>query len=95
MVSRHKSPLLLSSSEPLWPSGKALGWSAEGPRFDPLRLSYFFKNCGLQTPSCDFAHTVNETLNYHTQLPALKQNHSGGDSVASRWEDIGTPPPRP
>ena len=29
--------------EPVWPSGKALGWKAEGPQFDPLRLSFLFK----------------------------------------------------
>ena len=28
--------------EPVWPSGKALGWKAEGPWFDPLRLSFLF-----------------------------------------------------
>ena len=26
--------LFALASEPLWPSGKALGWSAEGPRFE-------------------------------------------------------------
>ena len=30
--------------EAVWPSGKALGWSAEGPRFDPLRLSFLFSS---------------------------------------------------
>ena len=34
------------------------------------------------------AHTINETLKYLTQLPALMQSHSGG--VAS---NVGTPPP--
>ena len=29
--------------ELVWPSGKALGWSAEEPRFEPLRLSFLFK----------------------------------------------------
>ena len=37
MVDKYKnSPVRASESEPVWPSGKALGWSAEGPRFDPL-----------------------------------------------------------
>ena len=58
----------------MWPSGKALGWKAEGPRFDPLWLSFLFKNCGLWTLSCDFAHTINETLKWLTQLPALMQS---------------------
>ena len=35
--------------------------------------------------SCDFAHTIDETLKCLTQLPALMQSHSDGDSVASRW----------
>ena len=59
-VSRHTADTYCN--EPVWPSGKALGWQAEGPRFDPLRLSFLFKNCGLWTLSCDFAHTINETL---------------------------------
>ena len=25
--------------ELVWPSGKALGWQAEGPRFNPLQLT--------------------------------------------------------
>ena len=29
---------------------------------DPLRLSFLFINCGLWTLSCDFAYTINETL---------------------------------
>ena len=41
--------------EPVWPSGKALGWSTEGPRFDPLRLSFLFGNGGLWTPPCHSA----------------------------------------
>ena len=49
---------LLFWGEPVWPSGKALGWQAEGLRFDPLRLSFLFKNCGLWTLSCDFANTI-------------------------------------
>ena len=73
-----------SRSEPVWPSGKALGWSAEGPRFSPLRLSFLLKIGGLWTLFCDFAHTINEMLKRLTQLPTLMQNHSGGDSVTSR-----------
>ena len=69
--------------EPVWPSGKASGWLAEGPRFDPLRLSFLFKNCGLWTLSCDLAHTINETLKWLTQLPTFMQNpHSGGDKCS-------------
>ena len=47
-------------------------------------LSLLFKNCGLWTLSYYFAHTINETLKWLTQLPTLILNHSGGDSVASR-----------
>ena len=36
--------LLPSYCEPVWPSGKVLGWSAEGPWFDPLRLSFLFSS---------------------------------------------------
>ena len=32
--------------EPVWPSGKALGWQAEGPRFESA--------CGLWSLPCDF-----------------------------------------
>ena len=30
--------------EPAWPSGKALGWKAEGSWFDPLPLSFLFSS---------------------------------------------------
>ena len=72
-----------SVCESVWPSGKALGWYAERPRFDPLWLSFLFKKCCLWTPSCDFAHTINDTLKWLTELPTLIQNHTGGDSVTS------------
>ena len=77
--------MALPACEPVWPSGKSLGWSAEGPRFDPLRLSSLFKKCVvfLWTLSCDFAQAINETLKCLTQLPALMQSHSGGDIVAN------------
>ena len=44
--------------EPVWPSRKALGWLAEGPRFDPASalLSLQKGGCGLWTLSCDFVH---------------------------------------
>ena len=71
--------------QPVWPSGKALDWLTEGPRFDPLRLFFLFKHCGLWTLSCDFARTIYETLKWLTQLPTLMQNHSGGDSVTSNY----------
>ena len=34
-------------------------------------------------PSCDFAHTVNETLKWLSQQPTLMRSHSGGNSAAS------------
>ena len=34
--------------------------------------------------TCDFAHTVNETLKWLTQLPTLMLSHSGGDNVTSK-----------
>ena len=34
--------------EPVWPSGKALGWQAEGPRFDTASaLLSLRKGCGF------------------------------------------------
>ena len=71
---------------PVWPSGKALGWEAKGPRFDPLRLSFLFssKIVVYGHRLVTFAHTINETLKWLTQLPTLMQNHSGCDSVTSR-----------
>ena len=47
------------------------------------------------TLSYDFAHSINETSKCLTQLPALMQSHSGGDSVASRYkiQKFLTPPP--
>ena len=49
----HQSEL--QKSEPVWPSGKALGWYAEGPRFDTASaLLSLQKGCGLWTLSCDF-----------------------------------------
>ena len=43
--------------EPVWPSGKALGWYAEGPRFDTASALFSLqKGCGLWTLSCDFVH---------------------------------------
>ena len=41
---------------------------------EPLRLSFLFKNCGLWTFSCDFAHTINEKWKWLTQLPTLLQS---------------------
>ena len=38
------------SSEPVWRSGKALGWLAEGPRFESASaLLSLLKGCGLWT----------------------------------------------
>ena len=46
-----------ASGEPVWPSGKALGWEAEGPRFDTVSaLLSLQRGCGLWTLSCDFVH---------------------------------------
>ena len=59
---------------PVWSSGKALSWYVEGPSFDPLRLSFLFKNCGLWTLCCELAHAMNETLKCLTQPPALEES---------------------
>ena len=45
----------LPQSKPVWPSGKALGWYAEGYWLDSAQLSLLFKKgCGLWTLSSDF-----------------------------------------
>ena len=42
------------NSEPVWPNGKALGWQAEGPRFDTASaLLSLQKGWGLWTLSED------------------------------------------
>ena len=46
---------VIQVSELVWLSSKALGWQAEGPRFDTASaLLSFRKVCGLWTLSCDF-----------------------------------------
>ena len=43
------------SCEPVWPSRKALGWSAEGPRFNSTSVFLSLqKDCDLWILSCDF-----------------------------------------
>ena len=61
-------------------------WAGKQKDLGSIRFGSPFsaKKRGLWTLSCDFAHTISETLKWLTQLPALMQNHSGGDSVASR-----------
>ena len=50
---------LLTNSGPVWPSGKAVGWQAEGPRFDTASaLLSLQKGCGLWALSCDFVHHI-------------------------------------
>ena len=46
---RHiKTVIIYSSCEPVWPSGKALDWEAEGPRFDSASAVLSLqKGCGL------------------------------------------------
>ena len=40
--------------------------------------------------------TMNETLNWLTQLPILMQTHSGGDSLDSmKYNPLPPPPPQP
>ena len=51
-ISAERSPLVLR--EPVWPSGKALGWLEEGPRLESaLTVLSLQKGCGLWTLSCD------------------------------------------
>ena len=60
--------------EPVWPSGKALGWEAEGPRFESasaLLSLQKLRSAGhcLVTLSL----TINETLKWLSSLPVLIQ----------------------
>ena len=57
LTPQHSSATLSKDCEPVWPSGKALGWKPEGPRFDTASaLLSLQKGCGLWTLSCDFVH---------------------------------------
>ena len=54
---KHHVYVSTAKGEPVWLSGKALGWQAEGPRFDTASaLLSLQKGCGLWTLSCDFVH---------------------------------------
>ena len=61
---------------------KDLGSIRFGSPFSSLKKN--LKKSGLWALSCDFAHTIDETLKWLTQLHTLMQNHSGGDIVTSR-----------
>ena len=71
-----------TSCETVWPSGKALGWQAEGPWFkSALALLSLQKLWFMDTVFVILLPTVNDTLKWLSSLPALMQNPSGGDSV--------------
>ena len=60
--------------EPVWPSGKALGWEVEGPRFSiALALLSLQKGCGLWTLLCDCPSLPTESLKWLSSLPILVQ----------------------
>ena len=48
--------VLLSERESVWPSGKALGWYAEGPRFD------FASGCPFSSNVVVFGHCLCEPV---------------------------------
>ena len=79
MTTMIAAALLLRSradSEPVWPSGKALGWLTEGPRFDTASaLLSLQKGCGLSGLSCDpvCPSLSTETLKWLSSLPILMQ----------------------
>ena len=56
---------------------KDLGSIRFGSPFSSLRKNVVYGQ------SCDFAHTIKETLKWLTQLPTLMHSHSCGDSVVS------------
>ena len=61
----------------VWPSGKELGWQAEGPRLDSAS-AFPSLQTGVVCGHClvTLSITVNETFKI------LCRGHSGGDSVA-------------
>ena len=70
-ISAERSPLVLR--EPVWPSGKALGWLAEGPRFESASaLLSLQKGCGLRTLSCD--RCSSQLINIKIALIAARLN---------------------
>ena len=58
---------------------KDLGSIRFGSPFSSLQKIVVYGHCLVTLPT-----QFNETLKWLTQLPTLMQNHSGGDSVASR-----------
>ena len=62
--------LTAASREPVWPSGKVLGWSAEGPGLDSVSALLSLQSaCGLWTLFCHFVLKINETLKWLSSLP--------------------------
>ena len=64
--------------EAVRPSGKALGWEAEGFWFDSALALLSLQKLGTLFLSL----IINEPLKWLLPQPILMQNHSGGDSVA-------------
>ena len=61
-------------SEPVWPSGKALGWEAEGPRFESASALLLSSNVVVRGHVLvTLSHTVDETLEWLSSLPILMQ----------------------
>ena len=61
-------------SESVWPSGKALGWQAEGPRFESASALLSLEKLSVDTvPFGTLSLTINETLKWLLSLPILMQ----------------------
>ena len=74
LSSASSSIVYLSEHEPVWPSGKALGWYAETSRFDSASALFVFKKvvvCGHCVVTLSL--TINETLKWLSSLPILMQ----------------------
>ena len=56
--------------EPVWLSGKALGWKAEGPLFESASALLSLQKLGLVDT---VTLTINETLKWLSSLPTLMQ----------------------
>ena len=86
----------IRAKKEVWPSGKALGWWADGPRLDSAvaLLSILEKGCGLWTLS----RTINKTLKWLSWLPVLMQEsfwwwHCRNRCIISLFPHLHSPVP--
>ena len=59
--------------EPVWPSGKAVGWKAEGPRFSTASALLSLEKLWFVDSLVTLFLTIKETLKWLSSLPILMQ----------------------